>query len=301
MKNIIEYYYNIKIDKLYNKDDYYYFTIYDTNYILKPYTTVLDRSNDLYKLNTILSNNMNIDNIILNINNNPITSINNKDYILIRKSKEPQITLINISNLANQNTSYINDFKTLERNNWEILWSNMIDYYEIQIKENEKKYPLIRESFDYYIGLTENAISYVVNTKNTIPKDISDNKVISHNTLEKSLIDPENIILDHKARDVAEYIKKAFYDNNQNIYTELDEYFKYNYYSQYGIQILFGRVLYPSYYFNIYDKVISNKVKEEELNKIISKNKKYELYIYNIYSYLKRYYNIPLPEWLNPH
>lgn len=301
MKNIIEYYYNIKIDKLYNKDDYYYFTIYDTNYILKPYTTVLDRSNDLYKLNTILSNNMNIDNIILNINNNPITSINNKDYILIRKSKEPQITLINISNLANQNTSYINDFKTLERNNWEILWSNMIDYYEIQIKENEKKYPLIRESFDYYIGLTENAISYVVNTKNTIPKDISDNKVISHNTLEKSLIDPENIILDHKARDVAEYIKKAFYDNNQNIYTELDEYFKHNYYSQYGIQILFGRVLYPSYYFNIYDKVISNKVKEEELNKIISKNKKYELYIYNIYSYLKRYYNIPLPEWLNPH
>lgn len=301
MKNIIEYYYNIKIDKLYNKEDYYYFTIYDTNYILKPYTTVLDRSNDLYKLNTILSNNMNIDNIILNINNNPITSINNKDYILIRKSKEPQITLINISNLANQNTSYINDFKTLERNNWEVLWSNMIDYYEIQIKENEKKYPLIRESFDYYIGLTENAISYVVNTKNTIPKDISDNKVISHNTLEKSLIDPENIILDHKARDVAEYIKKAFYDNNQNIYTELDEYFKHNYYSQYGIQILFGRVLYPSYYFNIYDKVISNKVKEEELNKIISKNKKYELYIYNIYAYLKRYYNIPLPEWLNPH
>lgn len=301
MKNIIEYYYNIKIDKLYNKEDYFYFTIYDTNYILKPYTTVLDRSNDLYRLNNILSNSMIIDNIILNINNMPITSINGNDYILIRKSKELHITLMNISNLAKQNTSYINGFKTLERNNWEVLWGNMIDYYEMQIKENEKKYPLIRESFDYYVGLTENAISYIVNTKNSIPKDMSDNKVISHNTLEKSLIDPENIILDHKARDVAEYIKKAFYDNNQNIYSELDEYFKHNYYSQYGIQILFGRVLYPSYYFSIYDKVISNRVKEEELNKIISKNKKYELYIYNIYSYLKRYYNIPLPEWLNLH
>lgn len=301
MKNIIEYYYNIKIDKLYNKEDYFYFTIYDTNYILKPYTTVLDRSNDLYRLNNILSNSMIIDNIILNINNMPITSINGNDYILIRKSKELHITLMNISNLANQNTSYINGFKTLERNNWEVLWGNMIDYYEMQIKENEKKYPLIRESFDYYVGLTENAISYIVNTKNSIPKDMSDNKVISHNTLEKSLVDPENIILDHKARDVAEYIKKAFYDNNQNIYSELDEYFKHNYYSQYGIQILFGRVLYPSYYFSIYDKVISNRVKEEELNKIISKNKKYELYIYNIYSYLKRYYNIPLPEWLNLH
>ena len=34
---------------------------------------------------------------------------------------------------------------------------------------------------------------------------ITDQKVISHNNIVLSLTDPSNIILDHKARDVAEY------------------------------------------------------------------------------------------------
>ena len=34
---------------------------------------------------------------------------------------------------------------SLERNKWELLWESKIDYYELQVRENEKKYPLIRE------------------------------------------------------------------------------------------------------------------------------------------------------------
>lgn len=299
MKNMIEYYYNIRIDKLYKKNDDYYFILNNSTYVLKLYMEDLSRSNDLYMLNTMLSNSMNIDSIILNINNAPISGIEGKDYILVKKQGNIKMSLVNISNLANQGMGYISEFKSLERNNWEILWGNMIDYFEMQIGENAKKYPLIRESFDYYVGLAENAIAYIVNTKNMVVKEESDRMVIAHNTLDMSLSDPENIILDHKARDVAEYIKRAFYDGNTNIFNELDEYFRYNYYSRYGMQILFGRILYPSYYFSAYDKIISNKLKEGELNKIIRQNKKYEVYMYNIHSYLKKYYDIPLPEWLN--
>ena len=71
----------------------------------------------------------------------------------------------------------------------------MIDYYETQIGENSKKYPLIRESFDYFIGLAENAISYLTYTKKETPKTIYDNKVLSHNNLYHSLEDPLNIII----------------------------------------------------------------------------------------------------------
>ena len=59
MKNIIEYYYNLRIDELHNKDDNYYFNINNNNFILKPYTGNIERSYDIYKLNTIISNKFN--------------------------------------------------------------------------------------------------------------------------------------------------------------------------------------------------------------------------------------------------
>lgn len=294
MKNIIEYYYNLRIDELHNKDDNYYFNINNNNFIFKPYTGNIERSYDIYKLNSILSNKFNIDNIIPNKYNNPLTKINDNFYILTSNKKEKKLTLPLISNMALNNIN----IESLERNKWEVLWENKVDYYEMQLGENEKKYPLIRESFDYFVGLAENAISYLVNTKLELQPTINDQKVVSHNNIEISLNEPSNLILDHKARDVAEYIKYSFFNNNQNIFNELNEYFYHNYYSPYGIRVLFSRILYPSFYFNTYDKIISGKVEEKELNKIISKINNYEIYLYNIYLYLKKYYNIPSIEWL---
>lgn len=294
MKNIIEYYYNLRIDELHNKDDTYYFNINNNNFIFKPYTGNIERSYDIYKLNTILSNKFNIDNIILNKYNNLLTKINDNFYILTSNKKEKKLTLPLISNMALNNIN----IESLERNKWEVLWENKVDYYEMQLGENEKKYPLIRESFDYFVGLAENAISYLVNTKLELKPTINDQKVVSHNNIEISLNEPSNLILDHKARDIAEYIKYSFFNNNQNIFNELNEYFYHNYYSPYGIRVLFSRILYPSFYFNTYDKIISGKVEEKELNKIISKINNYEIYLYNIYLYLRKYYNIPSVDWL---
>lgn len=294
MKNIIEYYYNLRIDELHNKDDNYYFNINNNNFIFKPYTGNIERSYDIYKLNTIMSNKFNIDNIILNKYNNPLTKINDNFYILTSNKKGKKLTLPLISNMALNNIN----IESLERNKWEVLWENKVDYYEMQLGENEKKYPLIRESFDYFVGLAENAISYLVNTKLELKPTINDQKVVSHNNIEISLNEPSNLILDHKARDVAEYIKYSFFNNNQNIFNELNEYFYHNYYSPYGIRVLFSRILYPSFYFNTYDKIISGKVEEKELNKIISKINNYEIYLYNIYLYLRKYYNIPSVDWL---
>lgn len=294
MKNIIEYYYNLRIDELHNKDDNYYFNINNNNFIFKQYTGNIERSYDIYKLNTIMSNKFNIDNIILNKYNNPLTKINDNFYILTSNKKEKKLTLPLISNMSLNNIN----IESLERNKWEVLWENKVDYYEMQLGENEKKYPLIRESFDYFVGLAENAISYLVNTKLELKPTINDQKVVSHNNIEISLNEPSNLILDHKARDVAEYIKYSFFNNNQNIFNELNEYFYHNYYSPYGIRVLFSRILYPSFYFNTYDKIISGKVEEKELNKIISKINNYEIYLYNIYLYLRKYYNIPSVEWL---
>lgn len=300
MKNIIEFYYNMRIDEIHNKNDYYFFDVNKSHYIFKPYFDDIDKTLDIYKLNRLLSERTNIDNIILNRYGNPITKVNNSFYVLIlnKNKNKNRITLADISNMANISDINNQPLDKLERNNWEILWANKIDYFEMQVHENAKKYPLIRESFDYFIGLSENAISYLVNTKREVSPTIYDVKVISHNSLDNSLYDPSNIILDHKARDVAEYIKMSFFNNNLNIFKELEEYFHYNYYSIYGIRVLFARILYPSFYFDLYDGIISGKNDEKELNMIIDKIDDYEFYLYNVYLFLRKFYDIPIVEWL---
>lgn len=298
MKNIIEFYYNLRIDTLHSKNDYYFFSINNKDFIFKPYHNDERLAETTYILNNMLSERININNIIPNKYNSPITKIENNSYILILNRNKNTISLPTISNISNTPITNTNYVKELERNNWEILWGNKIDYYEMQVGENKKKYPLIRESFDYFIGMGENAIAYLVNTKLELKPTIYDSKVPSHNNLYNSLYDPSNIILDHKARDVAEYIKYSFWNNNNNIFKELNEYFKYNYYSSYGIRVLFSRILYPSFYFDTYDQIITEKKEEKVLNNIINRINEYEYYLYSIYLYLKRFYDIPEINWI---
>ena len=298
MKNMIEFYYNIKIDTIHNKDDYYTFSINNKNFIFKPYYRDEVSANSCYRLNNILSIRIPLNNIKPNKYNSPLTSIENTSYVLIENKIHSTISLPAISNISNTQIPNTDFVKNLERTGWEILWGNKIDYYEKQVAENNKKYPLIRESFDYFIGMGENAITYLVNTKLETKPTVYDNKVPSHNSIYHSLYDPSNIILDHKARDLAEYIKYSFWNNNQNIFQELNEYFSHNYFSIYGIRVLFSRILYPSFYFDLYDQIIIGKREEKELNKIISRINEYEYYLYNVYIYLSRFYNLPEINWI---
>ena len=296
MKNILEFYYNLSLEEeILNRNGNYYFVINNNSFVFRLFYGNNNSIDDIYKLNNYLSNFSYIDKIILNKFNSPITKVKDILYVLILLKGNNNINLSIISNLASID---IPSFKSLERNNWEVLWGNLIDYYEMQIGQNEKKYPLIRESFDYFVGMGENAISYLVNTKKEVKPNFYDKKVLSHNNLYNSLFDPLNIILDHKARDLAEYIKLSFFNNNQNIFKELDEYFYYNHYSFYGMRILFARIIYPSFYFKLYDEILSKKKEEKELNSIIKRIDEYELYLSNIYFYLRKYYDIPMIEWL---
>ncbi len=298
MKNTIEFYYNIRINELHNSNDKFFFNIGNNKLVFEKFDGNINLIEDIYKLNYQLQFSSYVDHIIPNRYNNPLTKINGNFYVLIIKNNlgsDGPLSLNRISMMAKTN---INNIKVLERDNWEMLWENKIDYFEMQIGQNEKKYPLIRESIDYFIGLGENAISYLVNTKNELKPTFEDRKVLSHNSLGKDFSNPTNIILDHPARDVAEYIKLSFFNKNYNIFKELDEYFYYNHYSAYGIRVLFARILYPSLYFDLYDSIVSGKNDEKMLSIFTTKTHAFEEYLYKMYLYFSRYYNIPEVEWL---
>ncbi len=301
MKNNIMYYYNLRIDNITQNNNNYYFTINNDNYCFTIYTRDIKESNEIYKLNKyMLSSNILVHEIIPNKDNYVVTIINNIPYILykIYINKNKQLNINELTYLSNY--TYQVD-KILTRNNWNILWSTKIDYFEYQINQMGKKYPILVDTFAYFTGLAENAISYVKYTTLETQMETSDNPVISHRKINNNiepLYNPLNIILDHKSRDIAEYIKLSFLNKNTNIYQELDSYFSSNYYSEYGLRLLYARIIYPSFYFDMYEQIIQGLRKESDLLNIVSLLDDYELYLKEMYYYLKKYHNIPEIDWI---
>lgn len=298
MKNTINFFYNLNIESVNNYNNYYYFYHNNYYYVFFRYDLDINKIDEIYKLNSFMSNFTYIHQIVLNKNNYPLSNIQGINYILYRVVINNFNNKIDLSSLYKLNIQISN---SVLNTNWAVLWEKKVDYLEYQINQMGKKYPLIVESFSYYVGLTENAISYFNDTFNSVNPNDSDVGFISHRKLDNSLFslyDPCNIIIDYRVRDIAEYIKLSFFEDNFNIYKELEYYFRNNYFSIFSIRILFARLLYPSYYFNIYDGIITNTIKEDSLLKITSRIHEYEIFLYDIYNLLSQYYRIPQIEWL---
>ena len=83
--------------------------------------------------------------------------------------------------------------------------------YQDLIGENGKKYPLIVDSFNYFVGFAENAISYYNNIDNLSNyRYYISHKVIRFDDTIQVIYNPLNIIFDYKVRDIAEYVKNSF-------------------------------------------------------------------------------------------
>ena len=97
--------------------------------------------------------------------------------VYINENKVIDISEINFINYYNEN---INVHRILNRTDWGNLWSNKIDFFEHHISEVEKKYPVLKESLNYFIGLGENAIAYVKNTNMEVKPSRYDVLTVSH-------------------------------------------------------------------------------------------------------------------------
>lgn len=297
MNNFIKFFYNMKVTNTNFINNYYEFNHnnnYYRLYILNEEYNIYNYNN-IYTINKELINNTLMSEIILNKDKNIITTYHNINYILLKIN-------CNINkNITLEEIDYLSKVKIVNNNksNWGLLWSKKIDYLEELISENGKKYPQVVNSFNYFIGLSENAISYYNNI------DIDNNMIyyISHKVLRPtdkvdSLYNPLNIIYDYRVRDVAEYIKNSFWTDNHNIYNELNNYLYKNNLSLNDVKLLISRVLFPSFYFDLYEDIFNYNKDEKILNNIISRIDEYEEYLNSIIIYFKRFYPIDEIEWL---
>ena len=160
-------------------------------------------------------------------------------------------------------------------------------------------YPLIQESFDYYVGLAENAISYYVDIKET--ENMNDAKVsLGHKRLNKYVLsglinNSINFTFDYEIRDTALYIETKFFDGTLDLEEVVEMLKKFN---RVNLRLLFSRLLYPVYYFDQVKLILEEDVDEKTLMKFISKSRDYEMLLFDVFSMINKKYNIPKVEWL---
>lgn len=291
MKNTINYYYNLNINTIHQKEKNYYFKADNKNYLLLKCTNI-EEPDDIYRLNIYLSQILPVHRIVLNANNEAITKINDSNYLLLELfSNNNKINLNNIIELSNIRIPFSVD--KLKRNDWYNLWIKKVDYFEYQLSQIGKKYPLIRESFNYYIGLAENAIILVNNIDfNNIPLGLSHRRITN---MSFNLYNPFNIVIDARIRDVCEYFKFCFF-NNIDISMELELFLSYNSFNIDEAKLFLARMFFPTYYFDLYEKIIDNEIDESEIKKVIIKADNYEKILKQVYYHFKN--NQINIEWL---
>lgn len=290
MKNILNYYYKIIIDDS-NINENGYFSYNNHLFCLYQYKRNINEIEALDYLNKLmLSRKISVNKIIKNVFNQVLTYYNNVSYVLV---------MINYEYRVDANFKYILSFPEheldiLKRNNWGKLWSIKVDYIEYQISHINNSYPILNSSVYYYIGLAENAISYF----NML--DLSNVSLyISHRRInEENIYNPLELIIDVKVRDIAEYIKYNFFNNDMTI-NAIKEYLNDLSLENIDYLLLYIRMIYPSYYFDLYEEIINNQKEEKEINRIIDLSGSYENLLFEIYRLFKRRVNIIGIDWIN--
>lgn len=293
IKQYIEYYYNLENINIIKIKEYYRLDYKNTNYLFMPLTRY---PIEILQINRVINNDANYDNIVLNIKNQLITYIDGKNYILVRLSKNSanynlynQIEKSKIVYLPNEMIDKIT------KTNWDILWSKKIDYIEYQLNNLDND-NIVFNSVWYYIGMAENAISYV---NETLSLSSNHRLYVSHKRINEQFFNnPLNLIVDYRSRDISEYLKYMFLKKEYD-YIEIKEKLQKLNLDEFLCRMIYGRLFFVTFYFDIFDSVMNgNKENKLLLRNIINRADEYEDYINSIYDILAQIKKIPRIGWV---
>lgn len=295
MKNVLLYNYNLEPESLEKVGEY------DVCFYLdyeKYYFVVFDRPLENLEEIAIIANspNNNFHKIIKNKFDSLTTPYMGRNFVLL-KINGPENNEIDILDIIKDTVNYENDKSSLLRTDWGNLWSTKVDYLEYQISELGTTHKVARHSFSYYVGLAENAIEYFNLLK---PERLS--TVVSHRRIRnpfrsREYYDPLDIVIDYIPRDYSSYFKMKFFED-ADIIREVKILVDKNILSPLEYNLLFARLLYPSYYFDDLQRVLEKDASDDILLKYIERVDKYEDFLRNVYDIFRTRSSMLKIDWL---
>ena len=290
MKNKIRYYYNFNDFSLTRIKDCYYFRYQNILYSF-------ERIENIEYFQVILSILKSIPSsrffkVVPNIYNDDFCTINNQVYALFMHRSSDFSLYKEIINLPMFNY-HIPNIKIFP---WDFLWIKKINYYEYQIKHifNVDTSLIINDFFYYYVGMAENAISYLKYNS----AFFSSNLCLCHKRISiKDFFHPQNIIVDCYPRDVSEYIKYLFFSNTYQGFC-FSSFFELLHFSYNDFVLLYARLLFPSYFFDIYDNIVNTHSDYSALKSILLRVDEYNNFLHYIYTIICKFIEIPEVLWI---
>lgn len=299
MIDYINYYYDLYPVTINEIDDKYMFYINLEKYYFIIYDRNIEELDELVKLNKkMIENGSLVSEIITNKFDDVINNYNGKLYILIRVyvNESKKVNIKDIIYMLNEKDTG-DSYKNISRTHWSKLWEDKVDYFEYQMGHLIKKYPILYNIIDYYLGISENAIFYLKNVVSNYNGNVSlgvCHKRIGVNSTLFDLYNPLNLIIDYKVRDIAEYIKDAFF-NDKDVSSIFAIIYSNYYFDKLNLSLLLSRFLFPSYFYDMFESIVYNGENESLIYEIIKKSSKYEDFID---SYIKSC-NLQSIGWLN--
>lgn len=304
MKNIINYFYNLVPDNIHRAKEQYYFNINGIRYYLVKYNGNFDNLKKIYGMHlNLLSVGIYVHQIILNTEGQITTIIDGLPYIMLKTKyySEP----VSYDDIIHFTSVVMN--KDITYKTWKNLWEEKNDYLEYQLSKLSTTHPVLRDSFNYYIGLGETAIQICNISMGENFKYYLSHKRISTHSTQFDFYNPLNLIIDLRIRDVCEYFKSIFFDikeivTSNIIKTDLENKILYYLTSSdltSGERIMFlARMFYPTYYFDQFEDIISGLVSDKQIKKVIELANDFEDILKKIYFCTKGYIPNLYIDWL---
>lgn len=281
MKEFIEYNYDLRCDDLAILNNLLYFKHLDKFYIISNFNR--DEVEFEKVLNYLISNNLKSLKVVMNKNGSYISEFNGKKYVVMESDCENEIIdfPICIGGLINEN------------NYWNEIWENRV----IQLEKHKSELSLNKDIFyilNYYIGLIEICI---YNYNLLIRKYGQKNGLsIQHNRIEFpmysfSYYNPVNYLFDFEFRDFAEYLKMRFFYSDFSTDEAISVIDNYNF-DNFSINMFFVRLIYPTYFLELYDMQNKNNVYSDLFYDLLKKSSQYENFILKLITAMSSKYEI---------
>lgn len=279
MKNILKNKYGIEISDFEEYDDAISFIVDGTLFYFKK--TVYDEVylRELQQWQIWLNGSVSLHDFVFNKDGNLLSD----GYVLFK------------CNVLNDNVNLndvilFNNIRNLEKKKYFInmvdFWESKIDYLERQLSEFSYS-ALINNSFDYYVGIAEQLLSYLKKQQYDKNADLCLSHRVFNSLSSLEFYCPLNVCIDYSVRDLALYIRNT---NDVNLLMELvDKIIDVD-----EKAYFFVRMAFPFSYFTELSNVLIEKKDEKKLINIVNNVNQYEKYL----SFLEEQFNNKLFYWI---
>lgn len=332
MKETLKEKYNLKAERMVNAFGYEAFIYRSIVYCIVPIGNL--EQEELYEIKylsdfMIQKGDIRVGSLLLTTDGELSTILNNEEVVVIRcpvlNHRITNSLGYELARFHKRGRTFPYQVSKVNRiGQWKYLWEKRVDQMELFWKEKVNQHPdnhfetLFVESFPYYIGLSENAIQYLVDTEIDEPPTAIDSATICHhrfteNTWNKDSFTklPTDWVFDHYTRDLAEFIRDQYVSGqskqNAQIVHFLREYERVNPLSPFSWRLIYARLLFPLHYFEciegyyMTDSDIQREKQLHRLESILTHSSENEHFLATFLSNVgvdKKRVNIPSIDWL---